>query len=263
MTGRLPAGLALGPVAIAAGAALAFLPGVAAAQLQVLIQGEELPARVEHQDVTTIGDPWWDEAAPAGKPAAAAAEQAAADPKGRARQQAQARLAGVRRSRGMQMLRRELSLVRASCPTLDRAARERLIEAGLAVVESQAAGRTPLVNGIEPTLGRLLEEVAGPSAAAAYREEIEARSTRNQEATIAVFVAAIDAEAELPADRRDAVAEALWRAWRPEWEAAAAAAPRQLVSRGRLPGGVVEAASAALDEETLAAWRQRTGEGVP
>jgi hypothetical protein len=263
MTGFRPAGFTTGSMALAAGAILAFLPGLAVSQVQVLIQGGEVVARPANPDPASLGDPWWDEALPAGKPAVAAAEQAAADPKGRARQQAQARLAGVRRNRGMQMLKRELSLIRASCPTLERAARTRLVEAGLAVVESQAAGRTPLVNGLEPELGRVLGELAGSAAAAAYREQLEARTTRKQEAAIAVLVEAIDAEAELAADQRDAVTAALWREWRPEWEAVAATALRQRVTRNRLPDGVVDVVAAAVDEETLAAWQERIGERVP
>jgi hypothetical protein len=211
----------------------------------------------------TIGDPWWDEAAPAVRPAAERAAGGVAQPKDPAHRQAQGRLAGVRRSRGMQLLKRELSLVRASCPSLTPTARERIVAAGLAVVESQAVGRTPLANGVEAELGRVLEEAAGPAAAAAYQRELDARAARKRAAAIAVLVAAIDADAELPAEQRRAVTAALRREWRPEWESVLATAQRQRVAQDRLPQGVVGVAAAVLDEETFAAWQKRVGEAVP
>jgi hypothetical protein len=204
-----------------------------------------------------IGDPWWDRAA--GERAAAAAEPPA-PPQDRARLQAQARLAEVRRTRGMQILRLELSRVRAACPELDTASRGRLLAAGREAVEGQAAGRTPLVGGVEIALEQALRDHVGAAAAAAYRAELEARSARRQQAAIAVLVEAIDRDAVLDAGSRQRLAAVLRQAWRSDWEAVVATAGRRRIGEPSLPAGVADAAAGALDDETFAAWRKRIEE---
>jgi hypothetical protein len=267
-----------GSVTLLAAAVLLALPGTAGAQFRILPNGEAVivvpgdrraaDARAVPQAANAIGDAWWDEAAPgvgadAGGEAGDDGGKPAADAKAMARQRAQARLAGVRRNRGMQILKRELSLIRASCPTLDREARTAILEVGFDVIDSQAAGRTPLVNGMEAELLRAIEQAAGGPAAAAYRAELEARGNRKRETAIAVLVAAIDAEAELSAAERAAVAASLEEQWRPEWESVVSTALRQQVTSARLPEGVVDVAAGAVEGTTLTAWRERAGEGGP
>lgn len=205
----------------------------------------------------TIGDPWWDQwererAAEAGKPPAV-------EPDG-GRLQAQARLIAVRQSRGTQILRRELSRVRAACPELDPPVRGAILAAGRAAVGGQAAGRTPLVGGVEAALEQALRDRVGSEAAAAYRAELEARSTRQKQAAVVLLVEAVDREAVLDSEARRALAAAIRDQWRPEWEAIVMTAARRRISEPSLPAGVADAVATALDDETFATWRKRVEE---
>lgn len=242
----------------------ACLPAFALGQVRLTIELGE--ARVDAAvdpvvagNAAASGDPWWDDAA-AFTPQPADAGQPPADDGARARQQAQARLAEVRRSRGTQILKRELSLVRAACPTLEPAERARILAAGRAAVAEQAAGRTPLVDGVEIALEEALRQQAGATAADAYRAERDARVARRRLTAIAVLVEVIDRDALLDAEVRAALREALAENWRPEWDAAVTSPLRQRSGDIRLPESVVEAVAAVLDDETFTAWRQRAGE---
>jgi hypothetical protein len=203
-------------------------------------------------------DPWWtadDEAAP-GAAAAPAAPQAPVV------QPAQVRLAQARRARAESVLVRELSRVREACPGLEPAERAAVLAAGRATVEDQAAGRSPLVNGVETALEQALQEAAGPEVAVGYAEEVASRVARRKAAAIAVIVEAVDRDALLDDEERRAVALMLTKRWQPEWESVAATALRQRVTFARLPPGVPAAVSVALDldPETVAAWRARAVE---
>jgi len=194
-------------------------------------------------------DPWWwGDAAPA------------FDDRPQPMQTAQARLAAVRRGRGLQALQRELSVIRAAVPALDAATRAEILAAGRQAVDDQAAGRIPLAGGVESVLEKTLWTEVGPAAAAAYRAELAARAARRRSAAIAVLVESIDRDALLDRAGRDALAAELRDRWRPEWEAVVAAVQRQRVGAAELPPGVAEAAAAALDGDTFAAWRKRVGE---
>lgn len=240
----------------------ACLPAFAVGQVRLTIELGE--ARVDAAvdpvvagHAAASGDPWWDDAA-ASAPQPADDGQPPADDG--PRQQAQARLAEVRRSRGTQILKRELSLVRAAWPTLVPAERARILAAGRAAVAEQAAGRTPLVDGVEIALEEALRQQAGAAAADAYRAERDARVARRRVTAIAVLVEVIDRDALLDAEARAAVREALAEHWRPEWDAAVTSPLRQRSGDIRLPESVVAVAAAVLDDATFTAWRQRAEE---
>jgi hypothetical protein len=200
-------------------------------------------------------DPWWT----AGDEAAAGAAAPAA-PQAPVVQPAQVRLAQARRARAESVLVRELSRVREACPGLEPAERAAVLAAGRAMVEDQAAGRSPLVNGVETVLEQAIQEAAGPEVAVGYAEEVASRVARRKAAAIAVIVEAVDRDALLDDEERRAVALMLTKRWRPEWESVAATALRQRVTFARLPPGVPAAVSVALDPETVAAWRARAVE---
>lgn len=228
----------------------------------VVVQGgEQVPFAVPiGGGPAAADDPWWT----AGEdPAAApppAAPQAQAAAQAQLAQPAQARLAAARRTRAQTMLVRELSRVREACPGLEPAQRAAVLAAGRALVEDQAAGRSPLASGLETVLEQALEKAAGPDVAIVYAEEVASRVPRQKAAALAVIVEAVDRDALLDADQRRALAAALAQRWRPEWENVSAAALRQRITLARLPPGVPEAVAAALDAETVAAWRARAVE---
>lgn len=222
-----------------------------------LVAGPAGPPLPPGPAARAIGDPWWDRAA---QDRVAAAAEPPAPAQDRVRLQAQARLAEVRRNRGMQILRLELSRVRAACPELSAADRTTLLAAGWEAVDGQAAGRTPLVGGVEIALEQALRDHVGTAEAAAYRAELDARASRRQQAAIAVLVEAIDRDAVLDAGGRRRLAAALRQEWRQDWEAVVATAGRRRIGEPSLPAGVADAAAGALDDETFAAWRKRTEE---
>jgi hypothetical protein len=263
-------------IATCVGAAAAAIAGMlsacpALAQVRVVIEGgvvvlgggreaagpAEVAPPVGAIGETAIGDPWWDQAG--GEPAAVA--EPAADVQERGRRQAQARLTAVRRSRGMQILRLELSRVRAACPELAVAARTKLVAAGREAVEGQAAGRTPLVGGVELALEQALQEHAGSLAAKAYTLQLEACAARRQQAALAVLVEVIDQDAVLDDEARQRLADALRQHWRPEWEAVVTTAARRRLGVSSLPAGVADATAAALDADAFTVWRRRAEEG--
>ncbi|MFM7135575.1 MAG: hypothetical protein ACKO1M_00695 [Planctomycetota bacterium] len=185
------------------------------------------------------GDPWWGECAAAAAPPV--------EPQAQAGQPAQFRLAQARRARAESMLVRELSRVREACPELQPAQRAAVLKAGRAAVEDQAAGRSPLANGVEQVLEQALEEAAGPEVAVVYAEEVASRVARRKAAAIAVIVETVDRDAWLDDDQRQALVAAMAQRWRPEWEGVAATALRQRITFARLPVGVADAVAAALD----------------
>jgi hypothetical protein len=264
---------ALPSAAALAIAALLAAP-VASAQVRVVIEGGVVviggeedaaagrpagqPAGADEE--FAIGDPWWDDVG--GEPAAVGAEPPSDTPD-RGRGQAQARLMAVRRSRGTQILRRELSRVRSACPDLGEAARAAILAAGREAVVGQAAGRVPLVGGLEAALESSLRNQAGTAAAAAYRGELEASAARRKQAALAVLIEVIDRDTVLDGEARRRLADTLRQAWRPDWEAVATTSARR--PRGgqpSLPAGVADAVATALDVEAFTAWKRRAEEEV-
>lgn len=238
-------------------------------QLRVLIEGEDgiqvggnaAVVRAGGPFAGAIpagGDPWWT--------AGAAAPPEAAPPDAaqmRAIQPAQLRLVQARRARAETLLVRELSRVREACPELEPAHRATVLAVGRAMVEEQAAGRSPLTSGLETALERALEAVAGAEVAVVYAEEVASRVARRKAAAIAVLVEVVDRDALLADDQRQALAAMLGQRWRPEWESVASTSLRQRITFARLPSGVPDAVAAALDPDTVAAWRARGVEATP
>lgn len=206
------------------------------------------------------GDPWWTAGAAAAAPPDAAPPDAA---QMRAIQPAQLRLVQARRARAETLLVRELSRVREACPELEPAHRATVLAVGRAMVEEQAAGRSPLTSGLETALERALEAVAGAEVAVVYAEEVASRVARRKAAAIAVLVEVVDRDALLADDQRQALAAMLGQRWRPEWESVASTSLRQRITFARLPSGVPDAVAAALDPDTVAAWRARGVEATP
>ena len=244
-------------------------PAMGQVQLRVLIEGEDgiqvggNAAMVRAGGpfagaVPAGGDPWW--TAAAAPPPAAAPPDAA---QMRAIQPAQLRLVQARRTRAETLLVRELSRVREACPELEPAHRAAVLAVGRAMVEEQAAGRSPLTSGLETALERALEEVAGAEVAVVYAEEVASRVARRKAAAIAVLVEVVDRDALLADDQRQALAAMLGQRWRPEWESVASTSLRQRITFARLPSGVPDAVAAALDPDTVAAWRARGVEATP
>jgi hypothetical protein len=194
-----------------------------------------------------IGDAWWDDAAE--RPTVAAA-----DGPPPVRNLAQQRLAVQRRSQAMEILRRELSLVRAACPTLEPEARETILAAARAAADAPGAGGP---QAIEAAVDRAVQAVAGSPAAVAYRREVAARDRRRRAAAAAVLVEAIDRDALFDGRTRRDLAAALEDAWNPAWDQLALLAGRQRVTGGRLPPGVESVVASVLDTTSFAAWRER------
>lgn len=197
---------------------------------------------------SAIGDPWWDDVA---APAPAGAANDGPPP---VRNIAQQRLAAQRRGQSMEVLRRELSLVRATCPELEPEARATILAAGRAAAEDRAVigGQT-----VEAAVHRAVQAVADGPEAAAHRREVSARGHRRRAAAAAVLVEAIDRDVLFDGGTRRELATALEAAWSPAWDQLAALAGRQRLSGGRLPAGVEGVVASVLDAKSYAAWRER------
>lgn len=144
-------GLVMAPTAAVAQAQLQF-------QLQQLVEPMIAPFVPQADGAAdAIGDPWWDEAE-AQPPAAvkapeAQAEDAEAEEPANAQAMLQAQLRAQAemlaqnvRQQGLTILRRELSLVRQTCPSLEKQQRGLVLEAGRGAIDRavdeqmQAAG---------------------------------------------------------------------------------------------------------------------------
>lgn len=186
-----------------------------------------------------IGDPWWDDAEggrPAAKPQPVAADEAlAADP---ADAQAMVRaqvemIAHSVRQQGLAILRRELSLVRQSCPSLEKQQRARVLEAGRGAIDRafdeqvQAAGGGrrrvaqrrggDLEAAIRDALKAAVKANADAAELVAYETEHGLREERRKAAVIAALVAEVDREAYLDDAEREALAKGLTAAYRDRW----------------------------------------------
>lgn len=230
----------------------------------------------------SIGDPWWDDAlaesSNAGRGDDKAADPAAAvaavpQPAGRERIQ--------RRDGTMNILRRELSVVRATCPSLSLAERRLIVRAGLLAVDQmpragaeavpqqvapgvvlrvhvgERAKPSDAARAVENAIGRAVAEEASPDEAQAYRRELEARGERRREAAVAVLVEAVDQTAILDDGQRQRLAAALNARWQPFWEQGAMQAASVRMTGARLPPGVAAVVADVLNPEEFKAWQER------
>lgn len=215
-----------------------------------------------------IGDPWWDEAEQ--KTPAAANPVAAADE------------AGVEsdlviqqfREPGLTALRRELSVVRQTCPSLERQQRALVLAAGRGAIESFVAeiARDNPVRGrhrkpndvaaaVEAAVRTSVSANATPDESAAYEAEQSLRRERAKQAAASVIVAAVDRDAYLDESERESLVESLAASYRERWSPALVAMQqgRGVEMSTRLQG-VERCVEQALGKERTAAWRKQREE---
>lgn len=228
-----------------------------------------------------IGDPWWDEAE-AGRPAAKPEAGAAGEPQAQEPADAQANLEAQLRGRaemlaervrqqGLVILRRELSLVRQSCPALEKQQRALVLEAGRGAVDRavdeqiQAAGGgrrrvAPKRGGdleaaIRDALKAAVKANATEAELAAYESEHRLRDERRRAAVVAALVAEVDREAYLDDAEREALAKGLTASFRERWRPALSMLQQGLVvpDESNLPG-LERCVEKALGKERKAQW---------
>jgi hypothetical protein len=243
-----------------------------------LVAGASGTARAQAVD-HSIGDPWWDEAVaepPENDQADRPDEGAAPVPRAGARNHAH------RRDAAMNILRRELSVVRATCPSLSHGQRRAIVEAGLLGVEQlprarAVADRVQLPQQVAPgvvlrvqvgggakpsdaaqsmqeAIAETIAEVASPDDAQAYHRELSARSERRRAAAVAVLVDSIDQTAMLNDEQRDTLAANLEKKWQPFWDQAAM---QPGMTAARLPPGVAAVVADVLGPEEFNRWQER------
>lgn len=186
-----------------------------------------------------IGDPWWDDAEaarPDAKPQPVAADEApAADPAdAQAMLHAQVEMFAQKvRQQGLAILRRELSLVRQSCPSLEKQQRALVLEAGRGAIDRavdelmQAAGGGrrrvarkrdgDLEAAIRDALKAAVKANAADAELAAYEGEHGLREERRKAAVVAALVAEVDREAYLDDAERTALAKEFTESYRERW----------------------------------------------
>jgi hypothetical protein len=204
-----------------------------------------------------IGDPWWDEAA-------ADAPAAAAKPDGPEANDLHAAV----RSHGLAILGRQLSIVRQTCPSLEKQQRGNVLEVGRGLVdtfvEEQTQKKRPttgalsldLENRIRQALRDTLRANASDAEAAAYEAEQGLRVEREKQAVVAAIVADVDREAWLDDAEREALAEALVESYRKRWQSPASEAMTRGVpvsNETELPG-VEQCVEKALGTERKTRW---------
>jgi hypothetical protein len=237
-------------------------------------------------DAEAIGDPWWDEAE-AKPPAAEQAPDAEAegdegdvpaDAQAMLQEQLRAQaqqLAQQLRQQGLTILRRELSLVRQSCPSLEKQQRALALEAGRGAIDRavdeqlQAAGggrrrptkQTDLETAIRDALKASVKANATAEESAAYEAERGLRRERAKQATIAAIVADVDRDAFLDDAEREALAKGLAESYRERWRQVVRALQQGMVEVGAPPPqGVDRCVERALGKERKAEWLARREE---
>jgi hypothetical protein len=236
-------------------------------------------------DGVAIGDPWWDDAAPEPKagnpdaaPAAAAGDGQAdgEDPQGNREAMLRAQAEMVRtsaRQQGMAILRRELSIVRQTCPSLERQQRALVLEAGRAAVDKAVEEQITAALGrrrgrqavIEAVIGEALQKSVAANAAegdeaAAYEAESGLRQERAKQATIAALVADVDRHAFLDDAEREALTKALAESYRERWRGALAVLQNGGLIAGNPQQGIDRCVEKALGAERKAEWLARRQE---
>jgi len=268
----------------AAGLAAAATPAVAQVQLQLqqLVQPMIAPFVPEAAGAgEPIGDPWWDEAeakrsAAEQAPDAVAEDAEAEEPAdAQAMLQAQLRaqaemLAQNVRQQGLAILRRELSLVRQTCPSLEKQQRALVLEAGRGAIDRavdeqmQAAGggrrrpakRTDLETAIRDALLASIKANADDSELVAYETEHRLRAERRKAAVVAAIVAEVDREAYLDDAEREALAKGLTESYRERWRPVVAALQQNglVVPDENMLPGLERCVEKALGKERKARW---------
>ena len=251
-------------------------------QLQPLVQPMIAPFVPEAAGAgEPIGDPWWDEAE-AKRPAAEKAPEAEAEgadaeapADAQAMLQAQLRaqaemLAQSVRQQGLAILRRELSLVRQTCPSLEKQQRALVLEAGRGAIDRavdeqmQAAGggrRRPAKRGdvetaIRDALLASIKANADDAELVAYETEHRLRAERRKAAVVAALVAEVDREAYLDDAEREALAKGLTESYRERWRPAVAALQQNgmVVPDENMLPGLERCVEKALGKERKARW---------
>ena len=262
---------------------------IACGQIQLQL-GNLLPAVVapvapDGGEGDAIGDPWWDDAAQqpkAGKPDPEPADEAgddqadAADPQAQMQAQLRAQAEMMRshaRQQGLAILRRELSIVRQTCPSLERQQRALVLEAGRGAIEKAVDDQMAAALGrrrgrqadIETAVGEALRASVAANAAAeesaAYEAERGLRKERAKRATIAALVADVDRDAFLDDAEREGLAKALGESYRERWRQVVTALQQGMVEFGAPPPqGVDRCVERALGKERKAEWLARREE---
>jgi hypothetical protein len=238
-------------------------------------------------DAEAIGDPWWDEAEakpPAAEPAPDAEAEgdegdAPADAQAMLQEQLRAQaqqLAQQLRQQGLTILRRELSLVRQSCPSLEKQQRSLVLEAGRGAIDRavdeqlQAAGggrrrpakRTDLEAAIRDALKASVKANAADAELASYEAEHRLQKDRRKAAVVAALVAEVDREAYLEAAERETLAKVLTESYRDRWRPAVAALQQNglaVPDESILPG-LERCVEKALGKDRKAEWLARREE---
>lgn len=225
-----------------------------------------------------IGDPWWDEAeaeGPVADPDDALVEADVevdddADPRVRMQAQLRAHAEMLRQQfeqEGLAILRRELSIVRQTCPSLERQQRALVLQAGrqaivrlvndqLDTAIGRRRGRQADMNAaIGDALRAAVTANAAAEESAAYAAERGLRQERVRRATIAAIVADVDRDAFLDDGEREALAEALAEAYRERWRPAVVALQQGIDGNGGgLLPGVERCVEKAIGRERKAEW---------
>lgn len=257
----------LGQVVVGGGMALQIIGNVRrAAPAHLDVPGVNMPAI----EGNAIGDPWWDEAEPAdaaGEPAATTGAEN--DPV--VEQQVQMLVPNFRQL-GLRALRSELSIVRQTCPSLDRQQRALVLAAGRGAIATCIAEHTAALRQKRRTTGRpndvmeavgtaLRASVAANATAeesAAYEAERRLRQERVKQAAAAALVAEVDRDAFLDEAEREALGKAFAASFRERWLPALAAVQQGMAGDHlqNLPG-IDRCVEQALGKERTAAWLEQ------
>jgi hypothetical protein len=287
----------LGHAVVVVGLVLASAPA-AIAQVAVQLQLQQMVApQMQMIDPIgpqadgggdAIGDPWWDEAEakrPAAAPVAGEPEQVdepegPADAAEMARQHLQAQAEGFAqtlRQQALGVLRRELSLVRQTCPSLERQQRAIVLEAGRGAIDRSVeeqfqavlggrlrpggAGRRPpgkptdTEKAIRDAVLASAKANATDAEAAAYEAEHRLREERRKAAVVAALVAEVDREAYLDDAERQALGKTLTESYRDRWRPAVARLEQGMaVSDERNTPGLERCVEKALGKPRKAEW---------
>jgi hypothetical protein len=252
------------------GGPVAAVSGTLPAQVMPAVEAVHENLEIQVVDAARlIGDPWWDDANP----------HRAEERRPPGQVQVQSRNA----QRGLTILRRELSLVRATCPSLAPDARGAVLTAGVqsfskaetakpaaapalkvvapgGVVRMQVGGsvRQPDVTPVvEAAVAKAVADHATPEEAKAFAREVTARGARRREAVVAILVEAVDQTALLDEGQRQALARALDKNWQPLWERLVFQVGQPRITGRQLPPGVAAVVADVLGPDAFTIWQER------
>lgn len=164
----------------------------------------------------------------------------------------------------------ELELIRQTCGSIAPDLRRRAVEAGtlavrkaaLEAANAQSAGRTAAGGaadeaGIDAVWG-VIEAGVPPEEVAAYEAERRSRAARRRQRAQVMTLVFLDAELELSADQRTAIAAALDKAWQDTWTTTVAI---MAIHHGRFaPDIAADCIVPSLTPRQLAAWKTWCGQ---